>query len=90
MTLKSDQVQMMNKHQEQVNALQQDDQYVDSDNIIILLNEKDLIKVADSEDSEKFVKSDDKEWLLTHKERWLKIYADVLNTLLTREQDYTE
>ena len=61
----------MLKRQERRNAAILEGQYVNSKDDFPSTEEEDFVEVADSQGSGEFVERDDKDWLSTHKERWI-------------------
>ena len=77
----------MKKHQIRQKQFSQEDNYINSDNMILSSSEKkDFVKVADSEDSEELLKENNNEWLFTHEERWIWTYTEILNALRKKEK----
>ena len=83
-------VQCMLKRQERRNAAILEGQYVNSKDDFPSTEEEDFVEVADSQGSGEFVERDNKDWLSTHKERWIQTYSKVLNAIKARKEEYTD
>ena len=77
----------MKKHQIRQKQFSQEDNYINSDNMILSSSEKkDFVKVVYFKDSEELLKENNNKWLFTHKERWIQTYTEILNALRKKEK----
>ena len=83
-------VQQMLKRQEWQDAATLEGQYVNSEDDFPSIEEEDFVKVADSQGSGEFMERDDKDWLSTHKEKWIWTYSEVLDAIKAQKEKYVD